>query len=680
MTLSLFEAAIIGSDGAALWRGLSPEIASEPDALGHGLFLRATAKLSSSRLLFGLGSLERFERFSACHRYEPYWMKPRAGTRLSDVPPETQSLLVRFGSERWLLVVPLVDSLFRFSLRGKADDSLVLVAESGDAFTPGHGGLALYIACGRDPFELLRAGAESVSHTLGIGKLRRDKALPAFVDQFGWCTWDAFYQEVSATNVRQGLTSFRAGGVEPRFLILDDGWQSVARRDTGEIRLTAFAANDKFPGGLAALVKCAKNDYAIETFLVWHAVVGYWGGVDGSALGKYAVVDQTRQFCEGVLQHEPTFNQDWWGNLFGLVPGSHIEAFYDDYHRALAAEGVDGVKVDSQAVLEAVAQRQGGRVPLALAYRRALESSVERNFQGRLINCMSNQQESFYYAASSSLLRSSIDFFPTRPESHGAHLYANAQVGAWFGEFMQLDWDMFQSAHEWGTYHAAARAISGGPVYVSDKPGAHDFALLKKLVCSDGTVLRCAAPARPTADVLCHDPTREDVLLKIWNWCGGAGVIGVFNARAGHAGQAAPALSGQLTPTDVPGLVGESFACYLHNQKKLKQLGRGNKIGLTLGEREFELCTLVPIERGFAAIGLADKFNSHAAVERLEWRDAGHCELSLREGGLFVAYAERAPSRIELDGRAIGFDYDASERCVSLTLTQSGKQRLSISF
>ena len=46
----------------------------------------------------------------------------------------------------------------------------------------------------------------------------------------------------------------------------------------------------------------------------------------------------------------------------------------------------------------------------------------------------------------------------------------------------QPDWDMFQSKHPAAEAHAAARAVSGAAVYVSDYPGNHDFDLLKKLV------------------------------------------------------------------------------------------------------------------------------------------------------------------------------------------------------
>ena len=74
-----------------------------------------------------------------------------------------------------------------------------------------------------------------------------------------------------------------------------------------------------------------------------------------------------------------------------------------------------------------------------------------------------------YGALNSTLTRTSTDFWPTLPASHGEHLYVNAQVSAWFGEFVHPDWDMFQSGHPMGGFHAAGRAVSGGPVYVSDK-------------------------------------------------------------------------------------------------------------------------------------------------------------------------------------------------------------------
>jgi len=668
---------VVALDGVPLLRGVEATLSLEDDPSGGGVFVTARARQSASRLRFTLGAVVDLERFTVCHRYEPYWMKPGAGTRLAEVPPETQSLVGRLADGRWLLLVPLVEEPFRFSLRGRPDDTLELLGETGDPFTPGLGGRAAFVAVGADPFALVRAGARAVGSRLGAGRLRRDKALPDFVERFGWCTWDAFYQEVSHDAVRAGLASFAAGGVTPRFVILDDGWQRTARRPTGERRLTAFTANERFPGGLAATVALAKGEFGVDFVLVWHTIVGYWGGVDPEALPGYGVVDQPRQFGEGVLAHVPHFNHDWWGSLVGLVPPREIARFFDDYHGALAAQGVDGVKVDSQAVLEAVSHRQGGRVTVTRAYRAALEGSARRHFAGRLLNCMANAQEVFYGSRDSTLQRTSIDFFPRAPASHGAHLYANAQVGVWFGEFMHPDWDMFQSAHEWGGYHAAARALSGGPVYVSDPPAAHDFALLRRLVCADGTVLRADGPALPTLDTLLRDPTREDCLLKLWNRAGAAGLVGAFNCRWSPDGGSP--LAGEVGPGDVPGLDGAEFACFRHGAATVERLRRDERRELALGQGGWALFVFAPIVDGFAAVGLADKLNGAAAVTAAR-RERDRVELELRDGGDLVAFSERRPRRCRAAAGPAEYSWEASSRTLRVALAAPGRQTLVIEW
>lgn len=638
------ERADIVIDGEILVAGVDRGLNAEPDPSGVGLFLRAEAPRSGARLVFSAGSLPKLRRYTVCHRYEPFWMRPAAGEALADVPAETQFFLAERVDGSWLLMVPLVDEPWRFSLRGHPEGRLELLAETGDPHLGGTGGLALFVATAAEPFSLLERGAASVTARLGTGRLRSAKPLPDFVAGLGWCTWDAFYQDVSAAQLRSGLRQLQAGGVSPRFVILDDGWQSVRHTPTGERRLTSFAPNEKFGGDLTECIAEAKRDFGVETFLVWHAMIGYWGGVDAASLSGYDVVEQPRRFGEGIMAHQPRFNEDWWGGLVGLVPEAQIGRFFDDYHRSLRAQGVDGVKVDNQAVLEALGAKQGGRVRLTRAYRQALESSVLRHFGGRLINCMANAQETYYGSPDSTLTRSSIDFFPKRPESHAAHLYANAHVGLWFGQFMHPDWDMFQSGHAFGAFHAAGRAISGGPVYVSDKPGEHDFALLRKLVCSDGTVLLADGPGLPTADTLCVDPTRERVALKIWNRSGGVGIVGVFHAL--YAEGCAETISGVLRAGDVPGLRGERFACYAQGGGGLEALDATRELPFTLAEGQFEIFWIAPVDRGWAPLGLAGKLNGPAAITTLERPGAELCTLTLRDVGEFVAYSQERPRSV----------------------------------
>ncbi len=58
--------------------------------------------------------------------------------------------------------------------------------------------------------------------------------------------------------------------------------------------------------------------------------------------------------------------------------------------------------------------------------------------------------------------------------------------------------------------------VSGGPVYVSDRPGKHNIDLLKRMVLPDGDVLLCTQPGRPTLDCLFADCMRDkQTLLKV---------------------------------------------------------------------------------------------------------------------------------------------------------------------
>ena len=699
---------------------LDSTVSALEDPSGVGIFLRFTASEADSRHVFSLGKFGGISRFTCCHRYEPFWMKPAAGTRGGEIPIETQYLLAETDGENgdsagnYVLFVPLIDGAFHASLEGSGEDGVSLIVESGDRAVVTKEVVGLFIAVGPDPYALMEQAAESVTAHLKTGRLRRDKILPDFVETFGWCTWDAFYQDVSGDKVREGLASFAAGGVTPRTLILDDGWQSITSHATGEKRLSAFAANEKFPGDLAPMIAMAKQEFGIETFLVWHAFNGYWGGVNAQTLPEYGTRDVARSFSPGVLHYCPTYNKNWWGSAMGVVAPEHIYRFYQDYHRHLRLQGVDGVKVDNQSALEGVAHSFGGRVALMQRYREALEGSVQTQFQGNLINCMSCASEVFYSALNSNIIRTSTDFWPDQPASHGLHLYCNAQVSLWFGEFLQPDWDMFQSGHAMGAYHAAGRAVGGCPIYVSDKPGRHDFDLLRKLVLHDGGVLRCEDPGRPTRDCLFSDPTSEDVLLKIFNTNFESGVVGVFNARypvekieetetegkaesdttlaSTEAEKAAfkqrkddekkakaaallartPPIAGSVSPADVEGLEGDQFAVYAHTSREVRVLERDEKWELSLPPLGYEVFTIVPIDEGIAPIGLSGMFNSGGAVVFREWEDDEVYTVALRGGGQFMAWCETAPTLMSADGAPLDFTYDAVTHLLEADVPQGG--------
>jgi len=183
------------------------------------------------------------------------------------------------------------------------------------------------------------------------------------------------------------------------------------------------------------------------------------------------------------------------------------------------------------------AVRAGPEAEACRACWQSMEASVAKSFgSSNCINCMCHPLECLYSYRSTNIARASEDFYPRDPASHTLHVANVAYNSLFLGEIVFPDWDMFQSTHSAATLHGVARAIGGCAVYVSDKPGQHDPAILSKLVLPDGHVLRARRPGRPTRDSLFHDVTKDGkTACKIFNVnaCGG-GVVGAFNLQGSH--------------------------------------------------------------------------------------------------------------------------------------------------
>lgn len=154
------------------------------------------------------------------------------------------------------------------------------------------------------------------------------------------------------------------------------------------------------------------------------------------------------------------------------------------------------VKVDNQSCMDLFC---AGVLPISAtqaAYQRALQSSSAAEFSSELLQCMSHGSDVFFnLGPNAAAMRNSFDFQPRMPERQQRHLAVNAANAILHHTVVFPDWDMFQTAHPAAGLHAAARAISGGPVYVSDKPGEHDIALVRKLFLPDhGWEIVTAAP------------------------------------------------------------------------------------------------------------------------------------------------------------------------------------------
>lgn len=134
------------------------------------------------------------------------------------------------------------------------------------------------------------------------------------------------------------------------------------------------------------------------------------------------------------------------------------------------------------------------------------------------------------------------------------------------------------------------------------------------LITNDGRILRCDRPAMPTSDCLTCDPVKSKKIFKLQNVCNDSGVIAVFNIDGENR-----AVDGTISPAEIDGLQGESFAVYEHFSRKLTILAKDGKMEVKLKTvNDFKLYVIVPIRDGFAAIGRTDKFISPKTVKNVQ--------------------------------------------------------------
>ncbi|KAL5572767.1 hypothetical protein UlMin_022364 [Ulmus minor] len=691
-----------------------------------GSFLGFDAGKPSSRHVVPIGKLKN-TKFMSIFRFKVWWTTHWVGSNGRDVENETQMIILeKSDSGRpYVLLLPLIEGSFRSSFQSGADDNLDICVESGSTkATARKFNSILYLHAGEDPFALVKDAMKVVNRHLGTFKLLDDKTPPGIVDKFGWCTWDAFYLTVNPQGILEGVKNLVDGGCPPGLVLIDDGWQSIGfdsdpitqegmhQAVAGEqmpCRLLKFQENYKFRDyvspriedkkGMRAFVEDLKEEFkSVEFVYVWHALCGYWGGLRPGA--------PTLPECEVVRPKLSPGLEKTMEDLavdkiistgIGLVPPEIADQMYEGLHSHLEAVGIDGVKVDVIHILEMLCENYGGRVELAKAYYKALTASVKKHFKGNGVIASMEHCNDFMFLGTEaiSLGRVGDDFWSEATESsgdpngtfwlQGCHMVHCAYNSLWMGNFIHPDWDMFQSTHPCAAFHAASRAISGGPIYVSDTVGKHNFELLRKLVLPDGSILRCGYYALPTRDCLFEDPLHDGkTMLKIWNLNKYTGVIGAFNCQGGgwspetRRNQSFFECSNTVTsktnakdiewnsgknPIPVEGV--KTFAMYFSQAKKLLLTKPSENLEIALEPFNFELITVAPVSVfgnksvHFAPIGLVNMLNTGGAIQLLAFDEEKNLvQIGVRGTGEMRVFSSERLVACRIDGRDVEFKYE----------------------
>lgn len=696
--------------------------------LAPGCFVGFDSKEPHSHHVVSIGKLKGI-KFMSIFRFKVWWTTHWTGSKGSDLEHETQILMLdksHDGTRPYVLFLPLIETPFRASLQPGPDDHVDLCVESGSTKVDGSSfRTSLYMHTGDDPFTLVKDAIKVARTHLGTFKLLEEKTPPGIVDKFGWCTWDAFYLTVHPHGVWEGVKGLVDGGCPPGLVLIDDGWQSIChdedpigsegmnRTSAGEqmpCRLVQFPENYKFreykspnksvqgpDSGMGAFIRDLKHKFTtVDSVYVWHALCGYWGGIRPNLPGMPEAKVITPVLTPGLkMTMEDLAVDKIVNNGVGLVTPEIADQMYEGLHSHLESVGIDGVKIDVIHLLEMLCEDYGGRVELAKAYYGALSASIRNHFKGNGVIASMEHCNDFMFLGTEaiSLGRVGDDFWCTDPSGdpngtfwlQGCHMVHCAYNSLWMGNFIHPDWDMFQSTHPCAEFHAASRAISGGPIYVSDSVGKHNFELLKTMTLPDGTILRCDYYALPTRDCLFEDPLHNGkTMLKIWNLNKVTGVVGLFNCQGGGwcretrrnkcASEYSKVVSSVTGPSDIEWKHGtnpipvegvQTFAMYLFREKKLMVAKPSDTVAISLEPFNFELITVSPVKYlakksiQFAPLGLVNMLNTGGAVQSLVLEENEKCvKIGVKGRGELRVFASERPVACKLNGENATFGYE----------------------
>lgn len=225
----------------------------------------------------------------------------------------------------------------------------------------------------------------------------------------------------------------------------------------------------------------------------------------------------------------------------------------------------------------------------------------------------------------SALIRGSIDY-KTTSDRLDVTLVQNFCNAFWLGHTHWLDQDMFFANYKpTARLMAVARAVSGGPIYLSDVPENIDETVLKPLTYADGRILGTLAPGVPLPESLVQDPYYDGkafrVIAPLEN---NTAVILAVNLNQDDSAvntfvsvKDYPFAGGMIQPYEgLWNIPNEGILLYDHYAGKASILNKDHKFTLT--SRKERLFQLSPIQNGWSMIGRPDKYLSAAGFKLLE--------------------------------------------------------------
>lgn len=593
---------------------------------GYALFASASLKGKNKAFDASNAMTLRFKQanvpYVAYYMRCQFWCRPAFGEDLSAVPDRTQALLYREGAS-WRVLWPLCGDTFTCTLVGGKQGLEAKIYCCTSTETAIERMPALLLFSGKSPYTVLKKAALAAEKILEgrvmtVGK----KPFPQIFEYLGWCSWDAMRCHISEEKLKVKANEFKEKNIPVRWCILDDMWghvkdlkgqpEEISTHDLVKIMhqstLYALEADpDRFPNGLkGAIDNLHEAGFKVG---VWYPTTGYWKGLAP----------------EGPLPAQ-------LGNALITLPDGRVVAaptpegargFHGAMQKMLKEAGADFVKIDNQSHYRNFYTEIAPVGKAAAAVQGAIEDVTEQNFGDGLINCMGMAGESMFHRRRSAVSRCSGDFSPENRAWFAKHIQQCAYNSLFQGQFHYSDWDMWWTDDEQAGKNVLCHAVSGGPIYVSDKIGRSRAEVLKPLCFDDGRILRADHQAAPVEKCLLQDPTASSAPLFVFNQASGCGVVAAFNIHAENSPQ-----TGTISATEL-GLAAGRYLVREQLSGACCVLERGESLPVTLSDNDaFAFYVFYPLRTAVTPLGRIDKLLAPKAILRKSAKG-----IKLYEGG-----------------------------------------------
>lgn len=528
------------------------------------------------------------------------------------------------------------------------------------------------IAFGKDPYELFaRIYRVALTQMNLEADLRVNKTMPEVFKTFGWCTYNSV--KPAELPVLNTIKSFTDHHFPVKFVLIDGGWlQSNSNQ-----QLQVFTADKLLlPEGFKSMNKRLKSEFGIRYTGIWHTLNGDFKGIDpASELGQ--------RFSKVLFKYNepvnPAVKNSGLASLYFIKPDTDsLSGFYRHWYAWFKDQGFDFTKVDNQLVTERMATGNYPVFQLSKQIHQALYHASKETFNGALMNCMDMTPDAYLNFSSSAVGRCVEDYFPYKKDetynlqqgNAAAHVLQAIYNSIYFSQMVFADFDMFQSHNPNAVIHALARACSNGPVYCTDSAGKQDFSVLWPLVYKDGITIHSTSALLPTKD--CLFQVQGVKIFKSFSYAGNSALLFIYNAADTER------VVGKYAASDIPEFKNQQYISYEHFTGTWKLRSLTDLTRISLGRLKYQLVQLTPVQNGFAAIGLVNKYNSAATiVKQLIFRKKA--VVTLYEGGEFKAYSSLKPRHIEVNGHAVNtYSWQKGMLTVAVSNTESIHQQVSV--